>query len=524
MVGEIRDRETADIAVQAALTGHLVLSTVHTNDAVGAITRLRDMKVEPFLIASTVRAVIAQRLVRRLCTECRAPVEASGSLSSLLGLEPGTVVYEPKGCAACGGSGYKGRIGVFEAVRVDDEVRRLINARRRGDGDLGARVPVERHADRGGAAAGPRGRRPVPRRRCGSRAARRKMPEFAYLGLDTAGRERRGQVRAETSEAARDQLVRRKLYVVKIEAAAESAAPPLLSRGLFVAAPAEREAAHALHPPAGDADPGHAARRSPAHHLAPGRARGGPPRARQRPCRRGRGPAALRGDGARGGELPAALPGDGRGRRGLGHAAADPGAARQSAGAPGAGALQGAFDARLSDHPRLRRRLRGVRPDDLRGAQGGRAVPGYRPDPAAADPDRDRAFQLPRRLVVGAAAGRRAGGAPRRAGAEGRRGQDEVRPDAASPAADRAADPRSPRRADGADAVDHGVEPAAAAGGAEAHHRHGAQPRASRRQRRDRRDGADRRQPFGRVEARRHLSALARLSGRERARLRAGST
>ena len=78
MVGEIRDRETADIAVQAALTGHLVLSTVHTNDAIGAITRLRDMKVEAFLIASTVRAVLAQRLVRKLCAECRRPVEASG--------------------------------------------------------------------------------------------------------------------------------------------------------------------------------------------------------------------------------------------------------------------------------------------------------------------------------------------------------------------------------------------------------------------------------------------------------------
>ena len=78
MVGEIRDRETADIAVQAALTGHLVLSTVHTNDAVGAITRLRDMKVEPFLIASTVRAVLAQRLVRRLCPSCREPVPAGG--------------------------------------------------------------------------------------------------------------------------------------------------------------------------------------------------------------------------------------------------------------------------------------------------------------------------------------------------------------------------------------------------------------------------------------------------------------
>jgi general secretion pathway protein E len=127
MVGEIRDRETADIAVQAALTGHLVLSTVHTNDAIGAITRLRDMKVEPFLIASTLRAVLAQRLVRRLCPACRQPVEASGSLSSLLGIKAGTVVHEPKGCPACNNSGYKGRIGLFEAARVDDEVRRLIN-------------------------------------------------------------------------------------------------------------------------------------------------------------------------------------------------------------------------------------------------------------------------------------------------------------------------------------------------------------------------------------------------------------
>jgi general secretion pathway protein E len=128
MVGEIRDRETADIAVQAALTGHLVLSTVHTNDAIGAITRLRDMKVEPFLIASTLRAVLAQRLVRRLCGECRQPVPAAASLSSLLGIAAGTIVHEPRGCAACGGAGYRGRIGLFEAARVDDEVRRLINA------------------------------------------------------------------------------------------------------------------------------------------------------------------------------------------------------------------------------------------------------------------------------------------------------------------------------------------------------------------------------------------------------------
>jgi general secretion pathway protein E len=127
MVGEIRDRETAEIAVQASLTGHLVLSTVHTNDAVGAITRMRDMKVEPFLLASTLRAIVAQRLVRRLCPECRKPEPASPSVAALLGVEPGTVIYEPAGCDECGGTGFKGRVGVFEAIRIDDTIRRLIN-------------------------------------------------------------------------------------------------------------------------------------------------------------------------------------------------------------------------------------------------------------------------------------------------------------------------------------------------------------------------------------------------------------
>jgi len=128
MVGEIRDRETADIAVQASLTGHLVLSTVHTNDAVGAITRLRDMKIEPFLLASTLRAVIAQRLVRRLCPSCRDPVEADRSAGALLGFESGEIIYKAKGCGDCNHTGYKGRIGVFEAVRIDDTIRRLINS------------------------------------------------------------------------------------------------------------------------------------------------------------------------------------------------------------------------------------------------------------------------------------------------------------------------------------------------------------------------------------------------------------
>ncbi len=139
MVGEIRDRETAEIAVQASLTGHLVLSTVHTNDAVGAITRMRDMKIEPFLLASTLRAVVAQRLVRRLCPECRRPVQASSSVAALLGFDPGAVVYEPVGCEACGNSGFKGRIGVFEAIRIDDTIRRLIN-------DGGDEAIIARHA------------------------------------------------------------------------------------------------------------------------------------------------------------------------------------------------------------------------------------------------------------------------------------------------------------------------------------------------------------------------------------------
>ncbi|PAX09810.1 type II secretion system protein GspE [Sphingomonas lenta] len=127
MVGEIRDRETAEIAVQASLTGHLVLSTVHTNDAVGAITRMRDMKVEPFLLASTLRAVIAQRLVRRLCPDCRRPVPGRDTIAPMLGIGADSVVFEPTGCGACNGTGFKGRVGVFEVVRVDETVRRLIN-------------------------------------------------------------------------------------------------------------------------------------------------------------------------------------------------------------------------------------------------------------------------------------------------------------------------------------------------------------------------------------------------------------
>jgi general secretion pathway protein E len=129
MVGEIRDVETAEIAIQAALTGHLVLSTVHTNSAVGAITRLRDMGAEPFLLSSTVAAVLAQRLVRRLCPSCKEPYAPDGAERRLLNIEDRreAVIYRAAGCARCAMSGYEGRLGVFELLVADERLRRLIH-------------------------------------------------------------------------------------------------------------------------------------------------------------------------------------------------------------------------------------------------------------------------------------------------------------------------------------------------------------------------------------------------------------
>jgi len=126
MVGEIRDGETAQVAVQASLTGHLVLSTVHTNDAVGAVTRLRDMGVEPFLLASSLRLVLAQRLVRKLCPLCMAPHSADARTASALGIPVGSTVHRAVGCEACGHAGYAGRVGVYEAIRIDDTIRGMI--------------------------------------------------------------------------------------------------------------------------------------------------------------------------------------------------------------------------------------------------------------------------------------------------------------------------------------------------------------------------------------------------------------
>lgn len=128
MLGEIRDAETARIAVQASLTGHLVLSTLHTNTAVGAITRLQDMGIEPFLLSSSLVAVISQRLVRLLCTHCREAYMPDADECRVLGLAQPQRIYRPQGCEYCRHSGYQHRMGIFEAVRIDDELRRLIHA------------------------------------------------------------------------------------------------------------------------------------------------------------------------------------------------------------------------------------------------------------------------------------------------------------------------------------------------------------------------------------------------------------
>ncbi len=125
MVGEIRDTETAALAIRAALTGHLVLSTLHTNDAPSSLIRLVDMGIQPFLVASSVVAVIAQRLVRKLCEACKEPYTLSPELSKGLGLPDGAVVYKPVGCDLCRGTGYKRRTGIFEIMMMNDEVRNL---------------------------------------------------------------------------------------------------------------------------------------------------------------------------------------------------------------------------------------------------------------------------------------------------------------------------------------------------------------------------------------------------------------
>ena len=131
MIGEIRDAETANIAINASLTGHLVFSTLHTNDAPSAIARLADIGVKPFLIASAVRAVLAQRLVRKLCPICKGPADLTEKEMRALSLDAGRVadatIFSPIGCEKCRGNGYRGRMGIFELFLIDDEVRQMVN-------------------------------------------------------------------------------------------------------------------------------------------------------------------------------------------------------------------------------------------------------------------------------------------------------------------------------------------------------------------------------------------------------------
>jgi type IV pilus assembly protein PilB len=133
MIGEIRDLETASIAINASLTGHLVFSTLHTNDAPSAVARLIDIGVQPFLVASSVRSIMAQRLVRRLCSNCKQPGDLSETELRALRIEPGQLreaqVMKPKGCEQCRQTGYRGRMGIFEIFIIDDEVRHMINKR-----------------------------------------------------------------------------------------------------------------------------------------------------------------------------------------------------------------------------------------------------------------------------------------------------------------------------------------------------------------------------------------------------------
>jgi type II secretory ATPase GspE/PulE/Tfp pilus assembly ATPase PilB-like protein len=126
LVGETRDKETAHISVEAALTGHLVFTTLHTNNAAGSFTRLNEMGVEPFLISSSTIGVMAQRLARRLCKNCKEPYQAEDQTCEYMGLPKGSTLYRGRGCDACGGKGLKGRVGIYEVMKMNPELRQMV--------------------------------------------------------------------------------------------------------------------------------------------------------------------------------------------------------------------------------------------------------------------------------------------------------------------------------------------------------------------------------------------------------------
>jgi type IV pilus assembly protein PilB len=136
LVGETRDTETAQIAIQASLTGHLVFTTLHTNDSTGAVTRLMDMGIEPFLISASLECVLAQRLIRKICANCRTPYQPSEQVLASIGLAPHDIgdksFYYGKGCEVCNHTGYKGRKGIYELLKISDPIREMINNREPG--------------------------------------------------------------------------------------------------------------------------------------------------------------------------------------------------------------------------------------------------------------------------------------------------------------------------------------------------------------------------------------------------------
>jgi type IV pilus assembly protein PilB len=136
MIGETRDLETAQIAIQASLTGHLVFTTLHANDSTGVVSRLVDMGVEPFMLSASLEGVLAQRLVRRICSRCKTAYEPDEALLAQLGLSPYDIgdktFYFGKGCAECNQTGYKGRKGLYELLKVTDPIRTMINEKAPG--------------------------------------------------------------------------------------------------------------------------------------------------------------------------------------------------------------------------------------------------------------------------------------------------------------------------------------------------------------------------------------------------------
>ena len=211
MIGEMRDSETATIAIHAALTGHLVLSTLHTNDAPSAITRLIDMNIEPFLLASTIRTVIAQRLVRVLCHHCRQPSKPSEDFlavlaASDLSISAPEMVYSPQGCEACNGTGYSGRVGIFEMMMMTEHVRRLDDRTRRRERNRAGRKGGRDDYDAGRRAVQSCGRDHDLRGGPAGDGKLKSMPTFVCQSIGPDGALVEGRVVAGTRASAFDQL------------------------------------------------------------------------------------------------------------------------------------------------------------------------------------------------------------------------------------------------------------------------------------------------------------------------------